>query len=67
MSEEHKLIKQTSKIIMEQDAELAALRAQIQTLREALNELRANCENRQDEPFIGYVRKTCAAALKETK
>lgn len=39
----------------------------IQTLREALNELHANTENRQDEPFIGYVRKTCAAALEETK
>ena len=32
-------------------------------MREAFNELDANCENRQDEPFIAYVRKTARAAL----
>lgn len=30
---------------------------------EALTEMYANTENRQDEPFIKYVRSTCLSAL----
>ncbi len=51
-------------------AEVARLRewncgiaTEIEALREALNEMHANTENRQDEPFIAYIRRTCAAAL----
>jgi hypothetical protein len=33
-------------------------------LLSAFRELYANTENRQDEPFVAYVRKTCAAALR---
>jgi hypothetical protein len=29
----------------------------------ALMEMDANCENRQDEPFVKYVRDTCRAAI----
>lgn len=39
------------------------LRAERDALVEALNELDANCENRQDEPFVKYVRQTARAAL----
>ena len=44
-------------------AEVEALRAENERLREALQELDANCENRQDEPFVKYVRQTARAAL----
>lgn len=35
----------------------------VPSLAEAAREIVANCENRQGEPFVGYVRRTLRAAL----
>lgn len=39
------------------------LKAALRDATEALNEMHANTENRQDEPYVAYIRRTCAFAI----
>jgi hypothetical protein len=58
---DHLIRKSESGILREEHNRLVNVNAD---LVEALREMAANCENRQDETFVKYIRQTCRAALR---
>ena len=55
-------------LVEKQTNEVANIpKAEFLEIMRAFSEMYANTENRQDEPFVSYVRKTCRTALDNAK
>lgn len=63
MNDDNARINYLTSLLGSAEAELEQANRRCGELVSALREIDANCENRSDQPFVAYIRKTVRAAI----